>query len=163
MVNNLAGVQTCSAMAPARAGWHKIGLKRNTTPTPMPDKAGSRATSIAHFYKLIVAWRARRLLIAEEFGLSLAHLTTLLCVAPQFHRPITRKASVPTADGFVHRRGNLAQVVDGEWMRTNATSHVFVTAFHLMSPLSPLSQPFSRQRERLSALSCEKTRFPFQQ
>ena len=44
-----------------------------------------------------------------------------------------------------------------------ATSHVFVTDFHLMSPLSPLSQPFSRQRERLSALSCEKSRFPFQQ
>ena len=25
----------------------------------MPDKAGSRATSIAHFSKLIVEWRAR--------------------------------------------------------------------------------------------------------
>jgi DNA-binding transcriptional regulator YiaG len=32
----------------------------------MPDKAGSRATSIAHFHKLIVAWRARRRLTRAE-------------------------------------------------------------------------------------------------
>ena len=32
----------------------------------MPDKSGSRATSIAHFSKLIVAWRARRRLTRAE-------------------------------------------------------------------------------------------------
>lgn len=36
----------------------------------MPDKAGSRATSIAHFSKLIAEWRQmRRLTMAEAAGL----------------------------------------------------------------------------------------------
>ncbi len=32
----------------------------------MPDKPGSRATSIAHFSNLIVAWRARHRLTRNE-------------------------------------------------------------------------------------------------
>ena len=38
----------------------------------MPDKAGSRATSIAHFRKLIVDWRKRR-------GLTRPEAARLLC------------------------------------------------------------------------------------
>ena len=42
----------------------------------MPDKPGSRATSIAHFSKLIVAWRARRRLTRAEAA-------QILCSSPR--------------------------------------------------------------------------------
>ena len=42
----------------------------------MPDKAGSRATSIAHFSKLSVAWRARRRLTRAEAA-------QILCCSPR--------------------------------------------------------------------------------
>jgi len=46
----------------------------------MPDKAGSRATSIAHFSKLITEWRQmRRLTLVEAAGL-------LCCTADTFRR-----------------------------------------------------------------------------
>jgi DNA-binding transcriptional regulator YiaG len=51
-------------------------VKRNTTPTPTPDNTGSRATSIAHFNKLIIAWRARRRLTRAEAA-------QILCCSPR--------------------------------------------------------------------------------
>ena len=42
----------------------------------MPDKSGSRAASTAHFYKLIVAWRARRRLTRAEAA-------QILCCSPR--------------------------------------------------------------------------------
>ena len=46
----------------------------------MPDKSGSRATSIAHFYKLIAEWRTiRRLTLAEAAKM-------LCCSADTFRR-----------------------------------------------------------------------------
>jgi DNA-binding transcriptional regulator YiaG len=52
-------------------------VKRITSQTtPTPDKSGSRATSIAHFHKLIVAWRARRRLTRTEAA-------QILCCSPR--------------------------------------------------------------------------------
>jgi DNA-binding transcriptional regulator YiaG len=63
-------------------------VKRNTTPTPTPDKAGSRATSIAHFHKLIVAWRKRR-------GLTRPEAARLLCCAAGTLAKWERRRSLP--------------------------------------------------------------------